>query len=251
MAKREEAKTLIVSIADFLLRMSSDKSKMRRQNLRTAVSCLETVYAIQINDYLHLRYIPSLKEIFDRATKPVPVKDCIKAETCKMLGNSWMADGQYELAEEEYTKAISLNPWNAIFFCNRAASRIQRKLYPAAITDCYQALKLDRCYGKAYGRLGLAYFFMNRPDRATRCFRKALSLEPRNVLYLRCLNAVNVILNQSVGDILQPFYRYGRNPFRMEPFVSPFSVIAFPEWFSLLENSEGDTDIESDCESTD
>lgn len=52
-----------------------------------------------------------------------------------------------------------------------------------AIDDCHQAIRYDANYGKAYGRLGLAYSKMNRHQEAIDAYKNALRIEPDNTDY--------------------------------------------------------------------
>lgn len=94
----------------------------------------------------------------------------------------------FSAAVEFYSKAITVNPHNAVYFCNRwvlfvsslphqaggsvtKVSRVTRvrpgcaclrraaahsKLgnYAGAVQDCEQAISIDPNYSKAYGRMG-------------------------------------------------------------------------------------------------
>lgn len=53
-----------------------------------------------------------------------------------------------------FNSAITLDPTNAVYYCNRAAAHSKLNNHLAAIQDCKNAIKLDPSYSKAYGRLG-------------------------------------------------------------------------------------------------
>jgi small glutamine-rich tetratricopeptide repeat-containing protein alpha len=55
--------------------------------------------------------------------------------------------------------------------------------YQLAVDDCKVALKYDPNYGKAFGRLGLAYSKMNKHQEAIEAYKNALRIEPDNVDY--------------------------------------------------------------------
>ena len=42
---------------------------------------------------------------------------------------------------------------------------------------------MDPNYGKAYGRMGLAYSCVDKHKEAIECFKKAITLEPENESY--------------------------------------------------------------------
>ena len=53
----------------------------------------------------------------------------------------------------------------------------------AAVEDCKRAIDMDPNYGKAYGRMGLAYSCVDKHKEAIECFKKAIVLEPENESY--------------------------------------------------------------------
>lgn len=55
--------------------------------------------------------------------------------------------------------------------------------FAAAVEDCKRAIDMDPNYGKAYGRMGLAYSSMEKHREAIECFKKALEIEPENESY--------------------------------------------------------------------
>ncbi|GFU14672.1 small glutamine-rich tetratricopeptide repeat-containing protein alpha [Nephila pilipes] len=208
----ENVKNLVISIADFLLSQSSSKfDSLFTRRLKLAVDCLEKVYSIHLRDYLRMRNSLSLPEVFERASNPVPVKNQLEAEQCKIRGNNLVFQEKYCLAEAEYTKAIHLNELNPVYFCNRADTRIKQGRYHMAIEDSQRALSLDSHYAKAYARLGTAYFMMNHPAKAARCYKKALKIEPQNQFYLRALGCITQPTNSCGVEIFSPIYRLKKN----------------------------------------
>ncbi|MEQ2189926.1 hypothetical protein GOODEAATRI_030312, partial [Goodea atripinnis] len=69
--------------------------------------------------------------------------------------NDQMKVENYAAAVEFYSKAIALNPQNAVYYCNRAAAYSKLGNYAGAVQDCEQAIRIDPNYSKAYGRMGL------------------------------------------------------------------------------------------------
>lgn len=118
---------------------------------------------------------------------------------CKNKGNDCMKSENYTGAVTEYTKyvangmflkiknfvfrAIEFDPYNAIYFCNRAAAYNRLGQFDNVIADCEAAIKLDPMYGKAYGRLGIAYSNLNRFADAKNAYMKAAQLDPSNPTY--------------------------------------------------------------------
>lgn len=65
-----------------------------------------------------------------------------------------MKQSRFVEAAEAYSKAISLDSTNPIYYSNRAAAYNKTNEYQPAVEDCHKALNLDPDYSKAYGRLG-------------------------------------------------------------------------------------------------
>ncbi|VVC38400.1 Tetratricopeptide repeat,Tetratricopeptide repeat 1,SGTA, homodimerisation domain,Tetratricopeptide [Cinara cedri] len=107
------------------------------------------------------------------------------AEYHKNCGNEFMKSQNNERAIESYTKSIKLNPYNPIFYCNRAAAYNALGNYTSAIADCEKAIELDSTYGKAYCRLGLAFSYLKDYHKAVTCYKKACDLDPGNIGYQR------------------------------------------------------------------
>ncbi|KAF6072029.1 Calcineurin-like phosphoesterase family protein [Candida albicans] len=68
----------------------------------------------------------------------------------KDKGNNLLKQHKYDEAIEAYTKAIEIDPNNAIFYSNRAQVQIKLENYGLAIQDCDLAIKLDINFLKAY-----------------------------------------------------------------------------------------------------
>lgn len=70
-----------------------------------------------------------------------------------------------------------------MYYCNRAAAYSRLEKHDQAIADCKVAIRLDPTYGKAYGRLGIAYSNLNRFKDARIAYARALELDPANAMY--------------------------------------------------------------------
>ena len=66
-----------------------------------------------------------------------PNGDKQEAEQHKVEGNKLMKHKKYKEAMEEYTRAITLDPSNAIFYCNRSAVHCKMRNYEQAAIDSY------------------------------------------------------------------------------------------------------------------
>lgn len=171
------------------------------ESVEVAVQCLETAYGVSLaqND---LAVPKSLYQIFsegvrgetetfmssrtpqtESAPREATGEEKAEAEQLKNEGNQLMRDEKYTEALDCYTKAISKDCRNAVYYCNRAAAHSKLNNHREAIDDCKRALEIEPQYSKAYGRMGLAFSSLNDHRKAKECYQKALELEPDNESY--------------------------------------------------------------------
>lgn len=81
-------------------------------------------------------------------------EDKAAAEKLKASGNALMSSKQYDAAIEAYTKAIALDPSNAVYYSNRAAAYSSKNDHTSAIADAEKAIETDSGFVRAYHRLG-------------------------------------------------------------------------------------------------
>ena len=81
-------------------------------------------------------------------------EDKARAEAIKTTGNNKMKDRDYAGAIECYTKAIEIDPSNALYYANRAAALTSTQKWEEAIADCDRSASLDPKYVKAFTRKG-------------------------------------------------------------------------------------------------
>ncbi|EDW04115.1 small glutamine-rich tetratricopeptide repeat-containing protein beta [Drosophila grimshawi] len=118
------------------------------------------------------------------------------AESIKNEGNRLMKDGKFNEALLQYNRAITFDPKNPIFYCNRAAAHIRLGDNDRAVTDCKSALLYNVNYSKAYCRLGVAYSNLGKFTEAEHAYAKAIELEPDNADYRNNLEVVRNARNQ-------------------------------------------------------
>lgn len=179
--KKRMVRSILRFIKDELSGPSLDPEQ--KESLDVARQCLETTY--DVNSSEPLSDVEDLKAFF-QAPKDEPKcseEDQAEAESYKVKGNDCMKNGQYAEALKHYTKAIELNSRNAVYYCNRAAAYSRLEKHNEVISDCRDAIKLDPNYGKAYGRLGIAYSNMNMYREAKDAYAKARQLDPANSTY--------------------------------------------------------------------
>ncbi|GAB0091318.1 small glutamine-rich tetratricopeptide repeat-containing protein beta [Sergentomyia squamirostris] len=146
------------------------------ESLEVAVQCLEAVYPSQDAEAAGSVDLWSLF----RTSKDKSRDD---AEALKNEGNRLMKEEKYEDALINYNRAISIDPQNPIFYCNRSAAWIRLGSFDHAISDARIALHYNPDYCKAHARLGDALTKVNRLKEALEAYQEAVRLEPSNADY--------------------------------------------------------------------
>ncbi|XP_039220983.1 small glutamine-rich tetratricopeptide repeat-containing protein beta [Crotalus tigris] len=207
--RMSSVKHLVYAIIHFLREQSQMDTftSDEQESLEVAIQCLETVFKINLED-TRLAVPSRLIEIFaDSCHKNeiLPLSDSLpedleKADQLKDEGNNHMKEDNYAAAVDCYTRAIELDPNNAVYYCNRAAAQSKLNNHSEAIKDCERAIAIDPKYSKAYGRMGLALTSMNKYQEAINSYQKALDLDPENDSYKSNLK----IAEQKSRDMSSP-----------------------------------------------
>jgi len=79
-----------------------------------------------------------------------------------------------------YTKAITLNPHNAVYFANRAFAHMRMENNGSAVADATKAIELDPKYIKAYYRRADANFAMGKIKQSLKDFKRAAKVAPKD-----------------------------------------------------------------------
>lgn len=202
MASSEQTKKdLALGIVDFLTSSISDGtvSADDKESVEVAIECLSDVFNVDLDNKTKVFGNQSLLTLFSafqklqaskesaksaaaasEDSKPVSTvsdEDKAKAEVFKLEGNKAMGARSYPEAISAYTKAIELNPHNAIYHSNRAAAYSSSRDHEKAIVDANQALKVDPNYSKAYSRLGLAHYALGDPQASMEAYKNGLAIE--------------------------------------------------------------------------
>ncbi|XP_054645862.1 small glutamine-rich tetratricopeptide repeat-containing protein alpha [Dunckerocampus dactyliophorus] len=190
-----DTKRLAFSIIRFLHEQleSGNLSSGAQESLEVAVQCLETAFEVSKDDQ-SLAVPLTLPEIFaatagksqvnnNTTANSISDEEKAEAERLKTDGNDQMKVENFSAAVEFYSKAITINPQNAVYYCNRAAALSKMGNYAGAVQDCEQAISIDPSYSKAYGRMGLALASLNKHTEAVSFYKKALELDPDNDTY--------------------------------------------------------------------
>lgn len=84
-----------------------------------------------------------------------------------------------------YTKALNLCPScyeedRSIYYCNRAAAKMQLNYTETAVEDCTKAIQLNPNYMKAYLRRAKLFETLDKLDESLNDFKKIVELDPSN-----------------------------------------------------------------------
>jgi stress-induced-phosphoprotein 1 len=100
----------------------------------------------------------------------------------KNLGNEAYKKKDFVTAHKHYDKAIELDPANATFYNNKAATFLEENKYTECIEQCQKAIEVGRenradysVIAKAYARMGNAQLKMGNLKEAVLYFEKSLS----------------------------------------------------------------------------
>nr|CCA17170.1 conserved hypothetical protein [Albugo laibachii Nc14] len=103
-----------------------------------------------------------------------------QAEKLKKKGNECFQREKYHAAIEFYTKAMSFDEKQTIYYTNRALCYSKLQDWSACLSDCKQALVHDAMNPKPAYLLGLCRIKMNRYKEAVESFSSALILAERS-----------------------------------------------------------------------
>lgn len=93
-------------------------------------------------------------------------------------GNKLFSQKKYDEAIEKFTRAISLDGQNAVFYANRAASYWALKRHQDVIDDAKKATELDPKYVKAWLRMGDAHDALFSYPESIESYQTALAALP-------------------------------------------------------------------------
>lgn len=95
-----------------------------------------------------------------------------------LKGDVFSSQGKRDLAVQEYSKAIELNPYFGVAYNNRGAVYLRDKDVQRALADFDKSIALGTNDAPPYYNRGRVMFIQKNLPEAIRCFSKALSLAP-------------------------------------------------------------------------
>ena len=91
-----------------------------------------------------------------------------------------MASGAFAKAARQYTKALELDPANAVLFSNRSAAHFNLRQFTESLEDAESAILCDSMWWKAYKRKGLSLIHMQRYEEAIEALEEGLKIVKKN-----------------------------------------------------------------------
>ncbi|CAH0402308.1 unnamed protein product [Chilo suppressalis] len=204
-----EIKIVAASIVNFLKQQldGDTLSVDSRESVEVGVQCIETAFEIGPEDAAKG---VDLLQLIRKQQGGQSATNRAEAERLKCEGNELMKNERYREAHEKYTRAIELDPRNALYFCNRAAAHFKLGENESTVADCMAALALQPEYAKAHHRLALALTALDRHREARQAFLRAVQLEPDNENFQQQLRLSDERLSQlgergpmDLGGLLQ------------------------------------------------
>ncbi|WP_455221707.1 tetratricopeptide repeat protein [Kaarinaea lacus] len=180
----------------------SDANKAVELSPRNAMAYNNRGYAYELagslskakKDYktaCDLKYQPACKTIsvFERAKTgdtQKEVKELLNRSFQKFKEKDWRA------VEEISTRAISLDPGNAMAYVNRSGARAEMGMLTSALGDCNRAIQLNPGLGLAHNNCGYTYELLGQPKQAEVAYLQACNLGVKKSCrdYFRLNNAV-------------------------------------------------------------
>jgi len=128
---------------------------------------------------------PSQKDAVDYKLELKRINDFIKlndknADAFYNRGCLYLAKGDLQMAERDYSKAILLDKNHFEAYYNRGLIFVKMKKYTQAIRDFDKAIRLNSRDVDAYCNRGSSCFQLNKMDLAVRDYNKGLEIDPND-----------------------------------------------------------------------
>lgn len=112
------------------------------------------------------------RQLLLKVRKELDSRNQDAARTHLDMGKDFFRAGKYDMAEEQYRKALQLTPESAVAYKDLALLHYNQGRYKEAYEECKKAIALDRTLKEAYIVLGSLYTKKGRLDDALRALRR-------------------------------------------------------------------------------
>lgn len=157
--------------------MKVPPSKMREMEAKCAV-----LYIAKLYEMLVMSLAKEAKDFSEEVRKNVRSKDGTDPMKFKDAGNEQYQHGKFETAIDYYTKAAKSDPFNHIFFGNRAQTYNRLKKFREALADGRRAVVLKPDWPKGHYRYAQAFNQLGKLEQAIKANKKGLEICKNNKL---------------------------------------------------------------------
>lgn len=127
--------------------------------------------------YHHLEDYAQAISDYTRVTQLAP-NSAHAAKSHRKVGDICSTIGEPQKAIDSYTKALKLDPDNAVIYVNRGNKMLLLGRFNNAANDFTQAITLNPALAKAHGGLGNAHIYLGEVQQGIESLIKALALDP-------------------------------------------------------------------------
>ncbi|XP_033757924.1 uncharacterized protein LOC117340273 isoform X2 [Pecten maximus] len=166
---------LILKLWDRALKVPP--SKMREKEAKCAV-----LYIAKLYEMVVMSLAKEAKDFTEEIRRSVRSKDGTDPMKFKDAGNEQYQHGKFSTAIDYYTKAAKADPFNHIFFGNRAQTYNRLKKFREALADGRRAVILKPDWPKGHYRYAQAFNELGRLDQAIQANKKGLEICKNNKL---------------------------------------------------------------------
>ncbi|XP_060074001.1 E3 ubiquitin-protein ligase TTC3-like isoform X2 [Ylistrum balloti] len=150
-------------------------SKMREKEAKCAV-----LYVAKLYEMVVMCLAKESKDFSEEIKKNIHSRDGTDPMKFKDAGNEQYQHGKFETAIDYYTKAAKADPFNHIFFGNRAQTYNRLKKFRDALADGRRAVTLKPDWPKGHYRFAQAFNELGRLDQAITINKKGLEICKNN-----------------------------------------------------------------------
>ncbi|MCL2440176.1 MAG: tetratricopeptide repeat protein [Treponema sp.] len=175
----------------------------RRSDFGMAIS--DFTDALRLNPNLTAAYVLRGRAIFTSVSMGVSISGNFSdVRVASTMGRTSADQARlYDLAIDDFSRAIELDPFNAPAYRERGRTFAQKGDYDRAITDYDTAIRLNPNFAAAYNNRGNAYSLKRDNNRAIIDFNRAIQINPdfADAYFNRALaHAENRNYNQAIDD---------------------------------------------------
>lgn len=130
---------------------------------------------------------------FEKILRKVKTEEEYTAYDWLNLGDAAYYAGEYEKAIDNYTKAIEINPEDAMAYNNRGVAYHKLEQYENAISDLTKAIEIHSEESNYYRNRGVSYHHFKQYEKAIKDFTKAIEIDPENIQAYKNLSEVLIV----------------------------------------------------------